>query len=271
MKHPIGFNFRDKSEPKVKITYTPESNGDPVSSIVQVRFPDAGIALSYYNDKFNLKVGDFVFVDGKYAGIRGRIENVTTHFKVKLDDYKRVLSVADVKVMGNFYQANNHIISFEKSALLYEQVRSWFFPPVPEDAEYIVGYDDESFDLHDPADFPVGSQIIERGIDYYHSNKVLCLALDGTHGHAIVEGTKTYELEFEYIDGRISNLICDCPYGANCKHMVAAMLQLRETLSVIEKRYSGNFDETQHFVTVYKPVFFTFSIDGDQEACLKLY
>ena len=36
----------------------------PRKSLVQVRFPGKGMALSYYNDLFDLKPGDFVYVDG---------------------------------------------------------------------------------------------------------------------------------------------------------------------------------------------------------------
>ena len=36
----------------------------PKKSLVQVYFPKRGMNLSYYNDQFDLQVGDTVFVDG---------------------------------------------------------------------------------------------------------------------------------------------------------------------------------------------------------------
>ena len=37
----------------------------PKKSLVQVYFPKRGMNLSYYNDRFDLQVGDTVYVDGK--------------------------------------------------------------------------------------------------------------------------------------------------------------------------------------------------------------
>ena len=37
----------------------------PRKSVVQVSFPGRGGALAYYNDQFDLKVGDRVYVEGK--------------------------------------------------------------------------------------------------------------------------------------------------------------------------------------------------------------
>ena len=37
----------------------------PRKSVVQVCFPETGRSLAYYNDRFNLKAGDRVYVSGK--------------------------------------------------------------------------------------------------------------------------------------------------------------------------------------------------------------
>ena len=47
-----------QAEPQQKITI-------PKKSLVKVRFPEKGMALTYYNDQFDLKIGDRVYVDGK--------------------------------------------------------------------------------------------------------------------------------------------------------------------------------------------------------------
>ena len=54
----------------------------------------------------------------------------------------------------------------------------------------------------------IGSEIAERGHDYYLQNKVRYLCIDGNRGRAIVEGTKAYVVEFTYEDGQIRNLVC---------------------------------------------------------------
>ena len=58
----------------------------PRKSLVQVRFPGKGMALSYYNDLFDLKPGDLVYVDGKLEGQLGRVVEISYNFKIKLSD-----------------------------------------------------------------------------------------------------------------------------------------------------------------------------------------
>lgn len=268
MKHPIGFTAR--FEPKEEIPNVPKQgqSSAPVKSVVQVRLPGCNIPLAYYNDRFDLKPGDLVFVDGKYAGVRGRVEKVSTHFKIKVDDYKRVLGVVDPVVRGKLYQAGSHFVIFDRQVLPYEQFRGWMMAPVPEDEEYYIGYDDDSFELSDLAGMHVSQEIYDRGGSYYHDCKVLYIELDGEQGRAIVDGTHPYEVEFQYKNGRISNLICSCPYGATCKHEVAAMMQLRESLDIIEKYYPER-NPDDYFAVVFKPIFFQFAIDCD-DVCLTL-
>ena len=72
-------------------------------------------------------------------------------------------------------------------------------------------------------------------------SRVRYICLDGSKGHAIVEGTQIYELEFEYQNGEIRNLTCSCFCSYPCKHEFAAMLQLRETLELIAKNYEPQY------------------------------
>ena len=60
---------------------------EPKKSVVQVYFPSRGMNLAYYNDSFDLKVGDLVYVDGKLEGHRGQVTEVNYSFKIKLSDY----------------------------------------------------------------------------------------------------------------------------------------------------------------------------------------
>lgn len=70
----------------------------PRKSLVQVRFPGKGMALTYFNDLFDLKVGDLVYVDGKLEGQLGCITDISYNFKIKISDYKKVIAVVDTTV-----------------------------------------------------------------------------------------------------------------------------------------------------------------------------
>lgn len=90
------------------------------------------------------------------------------------------------------------------------------------------------------------------------------IRIDGTKGYAIVEGSENYEVEFEYRNGEISQLICSCFCSYNCKHEFAAMLQLKETLELIEKNYADEYERTGYFAAVNKGTLFAFAIDGKE-------
>ena len=79
-----------------------------------------------------------------------------------------------------------------------------------------------------------------------------------------MEGSENYEVEFEYRNGEISQLICSCFCSYNCKHEFAAMLQLKETLELIEKNYADEYELTGYFAAVNKGTLFAFAIDGKE-------
>lgn len=234
----------------------------PKRSVVQVYFPGQNKKLAYYNDQFDLHCGDLVYVDGKLEGIRGRIIDISYNFKIKASDYKRVIAVVDTNVKGEFYMAGSHFITFNPSTLPVRKASLWFMPPDAE--EYIFSSDDTSFPLHDLKQMNISPTIAERGHDYYMENKVRYICIDGEHGYAIVDGTKAYAVQFEYRDGEISNLICDCPCVYTCKHAFATMLQLKETLSMIEKHYQNEYSDSQYFAAISKASLFAFAVDGKE-------
>ena len=116
----------------------------------------------------------------------------------------------------------------------------------------------------------IQSHIAERGHDYYIENNVVFLELDGNKGRAIVEGSKVYDVEFNYENGMISNLVCDCfcPYA--CKHQFAVMLQLRECLEDIEKLYKKKYEESGYFASIFKQTLHIFAINNKQSGKLVL-
>ena len=261
----IGFLVSEpENERPAPVTEAPPPNVAPVNSVVQVRFPDANRTLSYYNDKFDLRVGDIVYVEGKLEGVRGRVIQVSRSFKIKLSDYKRVTGVADTRVSGRFYFAGAHFLTFSPTALPYEKALTWFKAPDKDGEEYVTGDEVETFDLEKPWELNISAEIAERGQRYYEENRVSYLCMDRVSGRAIVEGTRAYEVEFGYSPSNksVTNIICDCPCFYHCKHEVAVILQLQEILSAVEERYAALFDRTKYVAAVSRKSFFSFAGTG---------
>lgn len=236
----------------------------PKKSLVRVQFPKQNVQPLYYNDQFDLKMGDFVHVEGKMAGQLGRVTEVNYNFKIKPSDYWKVTALVDTCVRGQFYMAGSHFVTFDPAALTPRQIITWFKASTQEDEEFVISTDDSSFSLDNLNAMNISAAIAERGHDYYLENRVRYLCLDGAKGFAIVEGTETYTVEFEYHNGQISHLLCDCPCGYTCKHEFAAMLQLNETLELIDKHYAEEYARSNYFAAVLKSTLFTFAIAGKE-------
>lgn len=267
MKFPIGFAFNDEAR-KVEMEPVVRQEVVPVKSLVQVYFPERNQALTYFNDQFDLKRGDFVFVDGKLEGVRGIVREVNKNFKIKISDYKKVISVADTNISGQMHMAGSHFISFDISVLPYEKIRTWYLPPVKPEDEYETSNDDTVIILDKLGDIKVSQAVWERGREYYMDNHVRCICVNAGRGIAIVEGERAYEVEFDFADGEIRNLICSCPCGYTCKHEVAAMMQLRETLELIEKHYANLHHG--YFAAIVKGDLFQFAIDSKETGTFTL-
>jgi len=271
MKLKIGFASGDTESKNTVNTYQMEERTiTPKKSVVQVSFPGRGMALAYYNDQFDLRVGDLVYVDGKLEGQRGRVVEVNYNFKIKISDYKRVIALVDTNVKGQFYNVGSHFVTFDTAAIPASKVVTWFKAPVKDDDIFVSGNDDTSFLLENLKEMKVSAAVAERGHDYYMENNVRYISVDGTRGYAIVEGSEAYEVEFEYHSGQISNLICSCFCSYNCKHEFAAMLQLRETLELIEKHYADLHERTDYFAAVFKGTLFSIAVDGKETGSFTL-
>ena len=253
-KYPIGFNTEIHNEQE---NFVPmevcKGVTEPKKSLVEVYFPHRGMGWTYYNDEFDLKVGDFVYVEGKLEGYRGQVTKVNYSFKIKLSDYKKVVAVIDTHVKGDIYLAGSHIVSFDKNVIPYSKVVTWFNPP-QNDEDYVSSNDDaNSFLLNDLSTMNILHDVADRGHNYFIQNRVAYIEIDGTRGRAIVEGSDNYEIEFNYNNGEISNLICSCFCSGTCKHEFAAMLQLKETLEFITQNYEEEYKD--YFAAVTKAVF----------------
>lgn len=271
MAFKIGFAAEHPEKKAAASIYTvPQQATAPRKSIVQVYFTGRNMTLAYYNDQFDLHRGDMVYVDGKLEGMRGRVTEVNYNFKIKVSDYKRVIAVVDTTVNGQFFMAGSHFVTFDRTSLPISKAVTWFKAPAKEDDEFVSGSDDTTFRLDDLSGMKVSAAIAERGHDYYLENKVRYICIDGNRGYAIVEGSENYEVEFEYRDGEISGLICSCFCSYNCKHEFATMLQLKETLELIEKHYADEYERTGYFAVVNKGTLFAFAIDGKETGSFTL-
>ena len=271
MKLKIGFASGETEIKKTVDTYQVDARSvAPRKSVVQVSFPGRGTALAYYNDQFDLRVGDLVYVDGKLEGQRGRIVEVNYNFKIKTSDYKRVIALVDTNVKGQFHNAGSHFVTFDPVAIPASKVVTWFKAPVKDDDVFVSGNDDSSFSLDNLKGMKVSATVAERGHEYYMENNVRYISIDCTRGFAIVEGSEPYEVEFEYRDGQISNLTCSCFCSYNCKHEFAAMLQLRETLELIEKHYANLHERTDYFAAVFKGTLFSIAVYGKETGSFTL-
>ncbi len=240
-------------------------------SLVQVFFPDREISLTYYNDRFDLKCGDTVFVEGKLEGFMGKVLDIKYSFKIRLADYKRVIAKADTAVKGSFYVAEGYMLSFDRDSLPYEKVLSWYKAPRKQEDEYACGYEKgEGFDVNKPEEMGIGLDVAYRGKDYYAESKVEYLCLDGHCGRAIVMGTKPYEVEFIYEDGKIYNLFCDCPCYYNCKHEFATMLLLKALLENIKKNYEEEYKKSNYFTAMHPSKLFLVALTGENKSKLTI-
>ena len=235
----------------------------PRKSLVQVHFPQDDKKLTYYNELFDLKPGDRVYVEGSREGQQGRVASVSYNFKIKLSDYKKVITLVDTRISGSLYMAGSHFAAFDPAVLPKEQLTLWFKAPAAEE-EVICVTDDFSFPLEDLTAMHIPSAIAERGHNYYLDSRVRYLMLDNGRGYAVVEGSEAYTVEFLYRDGWIYDLVCDCPCPYTCKHAFAAMLQLQESLELIETHYGEEFHARNYFAAVAKGTFFRYAIDGKE-------
>ena len=238
-------------------------------SVVDVFFPDRHLTCAYYNDMFDLKCGDIVYVDGKLEGLRGRVTDINYTFKIKLSDYKRVIGVANTNVSGELFMAGSHFIAIDRGVLPFEQVLTWFKAPESEEEDFVSSIDDESFNLDDLGGMKIDKSTADKGHEYYIENQVQYIELDNNKGRAIVTGGKPYEIEFNYDDGKISGLVCNCYCTGTCKHEFATMLQLRETLRLIDKEYGDGFD-LDYLAIVNKATFFEYVLNNKTNGGFKL-
>ena len=243
MKNMIGFGPRVEPE-NMPARHETAAVCAPIRSVVQVRFPEEDRTLPYYNDMFDLKTGDVVFVSGKMAGRMGVVSSVTTKFKVNLSYYQKVIARPEFTLSGTFAPVWGMMVSTDGYVKPdAEMFRSWAKPPVPgrPDDEIVCGegYRLSLADFENDAD--VEAQVVSRALEYLEEGKVRFLSLKDGVGTAFVEGTVWYEVNFRYDDGTVTDMYCECPYPGLCKHNIAVLMLLRLLIDRIEQNSKPGF------------------------------
>ena len=263
-----GFGAVEEEQSEVMLPLVSQTT--PCKCLVQVYFPHSNQTLTYFNDQFNLKDGDIVFVEGKMELKRGIVKSIQKNFKIKIADYKKIVSVADTDVTGKLHFTETCVLSFDTMSLPYAKIRSWVLPPQNDEDIYETGSDESSFLLDKLFAMDVTPAIFERGKEYFFENRVTYVGIAEGRGKAIVEGEHAYELDFDYADGEIRHLTCSCPCGYTCKHEVAAMFQLREILEDVTEYYAEEYKSSGCVAAVAKAAFFSMVLHRKKHGSIAL-
>lgn len=102
-----------------------------------------------------------------------------------------------------------------------------------------------------------GTQILERGYDYYESGAVDSIRQTAKGYQAIVEGMEDYKVVIELQGEELSDLWCSCPYaedGKYCKHMAAVLYELEEEGTDTFSNESAVYDLKQEVQAVLEGI-----------------
>lgn len=258
MKRMIGFMADNESGAELCAVSAASRTTAAVKSLVKVCFEHHPMALAYYNDRFDLREGDVVYVSGKLAGNPGVVVSVSRKFRIHTSDYERVLSLLDLTIHGSFTRVGDKMVSFDQIAVTPEQFGSWVTPPEDprkkkdetEDEDEVISGEGYAIDInHMEACQEIASAIAERGVHYCKEGRVRYLCVQNGEGTAFVEGNKWYQVDFRFREGMMTDIYCDCPYTGLCKHEVAVALTLQMLFS------QSRFEKTEDFVALDRQTF----------------
>lgn len=238
MKKIIGFSDNDIKEENITVLPAEAQEEKPVRSIVKVFFPSKNRAYSYYNDKFDLKCDDAVFVSGKLFGVRGFVTNVNYHFRINTADYKKVIARPETAIKGSFFNVNGKMVSFDTNMTPDKFGASIISPPDPDeepkDGEIIYG-EGWSVELADFEEYDyVDADALDDAIDLCKGGKVTYIALQDGEGRAYIEEDNGWRtVDFEFDGTTVSGIYCDClyPEPCICAHQAAMLITLRMILN----------------------------------------
>lgn len=228
-------------------------------TLVQVYFVAKDDAFLYLCEDIILHEGDHVYVSGKMKDTLGIVVDVRHQFKVRPSKYERVIAKIDTQLQGEFKIFNRLLLSFDRKSLGKEKISQWFFSPQGEEP-YISTYRPAPFPLDDLTQFPIEHARLERGLQYYKEQRVVYMCIDDRYGYAIVRGSEHYEVEFEYNNGIIEDISCNCYCDGHCKHEFAVLLELQYMLQIVESEFKSEYSKNRYVATIDKDMVWQMSI-----------
>ena len=228
-------------------------------TLVQVYFVAKDDAFLYLCEDIILHEGDHVYVSGKMKDTLGIVVDVRHQFKVRPSKYERVIAKIDTQLQGEFKIFNRLLLSFDRKSLGKEKISQWFFSPQGEEP-YISTYRPAPFPLDDLTQFPIEHARLERGLQYYKEQRVVYMCIDDRYGYAIVRGSEHYEVEFEYNNGIIEDISCNCYCDGHCKHEFAVLLELQYMLQIVESEFKNEYSKNRYVATIDKDMVWQMSV-----------
>lgn len=208
----------------------------------------------YINDKFDLEVGDKVYVDGKLAGKIGVVTEVLTKFKVNLKYYKYVLQKVDYKIEGTFMKMKNLMVGVDESSISFEQLLTWVKAPLSPDAEpeeFLCG-DGYEIDLEtlldDDCKFagknPTGidDYLFWNAEELVEGGDLKFVTVQNGIGHAVIDDEGILIVDFRFDGKTLTDIYCTCMSPKLCEEMVAAAIAMR--LAIKKFGIASNSDFT---------------------------
>lgn len=225
-----------------------------VPSKVKVAFAGANRLYTYFNDEFDLRSGDVVYVEGKMWKRPGQVREVCPADPAEKDAFNKVLQGVNLKVHGTYYSYGPYMFSFEGEAIDFAQFRSWVSPPLEED----VAREQTSFDLKldelGSYDW-IPESALSGGMRHFKEESVQYLAVIDGKGFALVKEGQWHSITFDYDGRRMYNMVCRRDHGFFSACDAAVCLTLRALLDLFDKEFFDQFDG-RNFTAVNRQVFY---------------
>lgn len=240
-------------------------------SVAEVYFYEEDVSLPYYTDRFDLKEGDMVFVEGKMAGKRGQVQKICHTFRIKADEYEQIRCVVTFSKPSKLYFSTSHLIEFRARALSVKQVKSWFGIP-DEKVELLIGEGTETFRVSDPFTTGINYEFgMKAHNEYFRKNKVKYLSLENGNGYAIVVDDQPYEVRFRMDkNGTGRALTCSCREVGVCVHSQAVVFELWELMDTIMGKYRHEYLRFNRFYAVSKDFILPLLMNAKQSGSITI-
>ncbi len=228
------------------------------TNVVYVDF-DYNQRYPYLNDRFNLEIGDAVYVDGKLAGRVGIVTEIVTQFKASLKYYKHVIAKVDYDIHGTFEKCGMYYVS-NGDSVPFEQLLLWVKGPdtdeEAEEEEFICGEGYEiSLDRLDSSDnSQLSFNTYQRGKKIAYGGAVHFISVKDGVGKAIVQyygEFRCVEFDFDIKTKTLSNAFCTCIYPKLCEDIAAVAIILKKLTDEYDALHENTFTviEQSHFET----------------------